>query len=172
LAGRGPAPKDPRDRARSNSPPIPWRIVNTPPSPQPPLPATMPDGSEWPERTRQWWAMWGRDPRTADYHSTDWAMLLDTAVLHALFWRGNTVVLNVGHLGLDLRGGAASRHGFLIALSGLISAVHHKSPGDRPGFVASQLVSDLDGSLIRMISLSRSWTGIERRDANLYVARC
>ena len=38
------------------------------------------------------------------------------------------VVLNVGHLGLDLRGGAASRHRFLIALSGLISAVHHKSP--------------------------------------------
>jgi hypothetical protein len=53
MAGRGPAPKDPRDRARSNSPPTPWRI-NRSSSPQPPLPATMPDGSEWPERTRQW----------------------------------------------------------------------------------------------------------------------
>jgi hypothetical protein len=42
--------------------------------------------------TRQWWAMWRRDSRAADYHSTDWAMLLDTAVLHALFWRGNTAV--------------------------------------------------------------------------------
>jgi hypothetical protein len=76
----------------SNASPIPWRIVNTPPSPQPPLPARMPDGSEWPERTREWWAMWGRDPRTADHRPTDWAMLLDIGVLHALFWRGNTAV--------------------------------------------------------------------------------
>lgn len=36
--------------------------------------------------------MWGRDPRAAGYHSTDWAMLVDTAVLHALFWRENTAV--------------------------------------------------------------------------------
>jgi hypothetical protein len=86
------APKDPRDRARQNAPSIPWRILDTPPSPQPPLPTTMPDGSEWPVRTRQWWAMWGSNPRTVDYHSTDWAMLLDTAVLHARFWLGDTSV--------------------------------------------------------------------------------
>jgi hypothetical protein len=67
-------------------------IVEADPAPQPPLPATMPDGSEWPEQTRQWWAMWGSNPRTVDYHSTDWAMLLDTAVLHARFWLGDISV--------------------------------------------------------------------------------
>jgi hypothetical protein len=97
MAGRGPAPKDPRDRVRKNSPAdsrygYSLRIVEANPAPQPELPATMPDGSEWPEQTRQWWAMWGSNPRTVDYHSTDWAMLLDSAVLHALYWRGDAKV--------------------------------------------------------------------------------
>jgi hypothetical protein len=90
--GLGPAPKDPRDRARQNAPSIPWRIIDTPPSLQPPLPATTPDGSEWSVRTRPWWAMWGSNRRAVDYHSTDWAMLLETAVLHARFWLGDTSV--------------------------------------------------------------------------------
>jgi len=92
MAGRGPAPKDPRDRARRNSSGIPMRFIESDPAPQPDLPATMPDGSDWPEQTRQWWAMWGSNPRTVDYHSTDWAMLLDTAVIHARFWLGDSFV--------------------------------------------------------------------------------
>jgi hypothetical protein len=101
MAGRGPIPKDPRDRARQNASPVPYQIIDAAPSPQPPLPATMPDGSEWPERTRQWWAMWGSNPRAADFHSTDWAMLLDTAVLHALLWFsmvGLTVVFVINRI--------------------------------------------------------------------------
>jgi len=95
MAGRGPAPKDPRDRVRHSSN---YRhgpryvIVEANPAPQPPLPATMPDGSDWPEQTRQWWTMWESNPRTVDYHLTDWAMLLDTAVLHGLYWRGDLKV--------------------------------------------------------------------------------
>jgi hypothetical protein len=91
MAGRGPAPKDPRDRAHELAE-HPHRIVKSSPSPRPPLPASMPDGSDWPEQTIKWWRMWADDPRTADYHATDWAMLLDTAVLHGLYWRGNTKV--------------------------------------------------------------------------------
>jgi hypothetical protein len=89
---KGPIPKDPRDRARRNKPTIPYRIITASPSPQPPLPATMPDGEPWPEQTRKWWAMWRDSPFSADFHATDWSFLLDTAVLHAMFWRGNTKV--------------------------------------------------------------------------------
>jgi hypothetical protein len=90
MAGRGPAPKDPRDRARRNPPRYPTLVIDGPPSPQPPLPATMPDGEPWPDRTRQWWAMWGRDPRSAEFREPDWSFLCDTAVLHGLFWRGES----------------------------------------------------------------------------------
>jgi hypothetical protein len=90
--GRGPVPKDPRDRARRNAPPIPYRYIRSPASPQPPLPPSMPDGSDWPEQTRQWWRMWRDDSRSASFRPTDWAMLMDTAVLHGLYWRGDTKV--------------------------------------------------------------------------------
>ena len=36
--------------------------------------------------------MWGNDSRSASFHATDWAMLLDTAVLHAMFWLGDAKV--------------------------------------------------------------------------------
>src|SRR5687768_3199702 len=92
MAGRGPLPKDPRDRVRTNRPRIPFRTIIAPPAPQPPLPDHMPDGEPWPEQTIKWWAIWGPSPLAADFHETDWAFLLDTAVLHAMFWRGDTKV--------------------------------------------------------------------------------
>ena len=42
----------------------------------------------WPARTREWWAMWGDSPLSAEFTSTDWSELLDTALLHARFWNG------------------------------------------------------------------------------------
>jgi hypothetical protein len=48
----------------------------------------MPNGEAWPEITRQWWAMWGDDPLTEEYCATDWADLIDAAVLHGLYWSG------------------------------------------------------------------------------------
>lgn len=82
MAGRGPAPKDPNRRARTNSDPVPLRVISVQPKGQPDLP----DSREWPERTRQWWAMWGASPLSRDYTETDWDFLLDTALLHAQFW--------------------------------------------------------------------------------------
>lgn len=32
--------------------------------------------------------MWGESPLSAEFTQTDWSELLDTAVLHAQFWRG------------------------------------------------------------------------------------
>jgi hypothetical protein len=44
---------------------------------------------EWPERTRDWWRMWAESPLSGEFTSTDWSELLDTAVLHARFWKGD-----------------------------------------------------------------------------------
>lgn len=94
MAGRGPAPKDPSARARHSKAPE-MRVINAEPVPQPPLPTfdTIHDGVPtrfaWPARTQEWWQMWGESPLAAEFTSTDWSELLDTAVLHARFWAGD-----------------------------------------------------------------------------------
>lgn len=49
----------------------------------------LPEGIQWPDRTREWWAMWAESPLSATFGQTDWDFLLDTAVLHAAFWSGD-----------------------------------------------------------------------------------
>lgn len=98
MAGRGPAPKDPNRRARSNSEPVPLRVIHADPVAQPELPSfdiqitrkdeVITQEFEWPERTREWWRMWAESPLSADFTQTDWDFLLDTAVLHAKYWHG------------------------------------------------------------------------------------
>lgn len=91
MAGRGPQPKDASRlvghgaaKARMAG----MRVVESKPVPQPPLPEFMPEGVEWPEQTRVWWEMWRVDPLTSEFRATDWADLLDTAVIHGRFWLG------------------------------------------------------------------------------------
>ena len=43
----------------------------------------------WPTVTRRWWKMWGESPLSAEYTETDWSFLLDTAYLHAVYWKGD-----------------------------------------------------------------------------------
>lgn len=94
MAGRGPTPKDPSQRARRNKP-AEMRVITAEPVPQPPLPTfEVEENGElvsfvWPARTQEWWRMWGESPLAAEFTSTDWSELLDTAVLHARFWRGD-----------------------------------------------------------------------------------
>lgn len=98
MAGRGPAPKDPEHRARRNKPPAPMRVIVAEPVAQPPLPTfeVEHDGVltefVWPARTVEWWQMWGASPLAAEFTSTDWSELMDTAVLHARHWRGDKSV--------------------------------------------------------------------------------
>lgn len=98
MAGRGPSPKDPNRRARRNSDPVPLRVIEARPVEQPPLPTfhVEDDGQlvefQWPARTQEWWTMWAESPLSAEFTSTDWSELLDTAVLHAAFWSGRTSV--------------------------------------------------------------------------------
>jgi hypothetical protein len=95
MAGNGPRPKDPNRRVRRNSDPVPLRVITATPTGQPDLPTFEVEvGGEltefaWPARTREWWRMWAESPLSAEFTSTDWSELLDTAVLHARFWRGS-----------------------------------------------------------------------------------
>lgn len=99
MAGRGPAPKPAHKRARTNSDPMGLRVISAEPVAQPALPEfdvqVEVDGElvsqsfTWPARTREWWQMWGDSPLSAEFTSTDWSELLDTALLHARFWNGD-----------------------------------------------------------------------------------
>lgn len=85
MAGWGPPPKPAYMRARRNRDAYGTRVIEVEHSPQPELPEAV----KWPQRTREWWAMWGRSPLTADFTENDWNELLDTALLHAKFWSGD-----------------------------------------------------------------------------------
>ncbi|MGH8876786.1 MAG: hypothetical protein ACRD0P_05490, partial [Stackebrandtia sp.] len=41
-------------------------------------------------RTQTWWRMWRDSPLSAEFTSADWDFLLDTALIHARMWTGNT----------------------------------------------------------------------------------
>lgn len=95
MAGRGPRPKDPDRRARTDTNHGPLRVLPAAPVEQPELPSfeVEHDGEltefVWPARTVVWWRMWAESPLSAEFTSTDWDFLLDTALLHARFWNGD-----------------------------------------------------------------------------------
>lgn len=94
MAGRGPQPKDPSKRARSNRDPNGLRVIHASPTSQPKLPTVyFMEGDEnvrfkWPARTVAWWKMWRESPLSEEFTSNDWSELLDTALLHARYWSG------------------------------------------------------------------------------------
>lgn len=100
MAGRGPAPKPKGSRARRNKDPQILKIITAKPVEQPSLPiieqVVLDENGKprkkrftWPTVTRRWWKMWGESPLSAEYTETDWSFLLDTAYLHALYWKGD-----------------------------------------------------------------------------------
>lgn len=99
MAGIGRAPKDPSRRVgHSPKDPIPLRIIHADPVKQPTLPSNLyfynpvtekRERFTWPAQTRTWWKMWADSPLSDTFTSTDWSELLDTAFLHARFWRGD-----------------------------------------------------------------------------------
>lgn len=100
MAGFGPPPKDPSRRARRNKEPAPLKVLPAVSVKQPKLPTiylqetdpatgeSHPRRFNWPKITRQWWRMWAESPLSKDYTDTDWSFLLDTALLHARYWKG------------------------------------------------------------------------------------
>lgn len=81
MGSRGPIPKP--DNERINRRPRPHlRVVANKKVSQPELGPDV----EWPQRTRDWWKMWGSSPLTSDFTAEDWSELEDTALLHSVVW--------------------------------------------------------------------------------------
>ena len=105
MAGVGPRPKDSSQlvgHGAAKGRDAVLRVIPVVPIEQPDLPEfdiqVEIDGKittqrfEWPARTREWWKMWADSPLSADFTETDWSELLDTALLHARYWRGDVKV--------------------------------------------------------------------------------
>lgn len=104
MAGWGPARKDADKKARRNKDQSALRVVHdVVPDPQPKLPPLMicwvdefgrsrSKRIAWPAQTRTWWKMWADSKLSDDFTATDWSELLDTARLHAAYWRGDLKV--------------------------------------------------------------------------------
>lgn len=88
MAGHGPPPKDPGQRRRRNSPSE-KTVVSADGKVHGP---ELPDTHEWPDATLKWWETWRTCALASKFTDTDWAFLLDTAVLHAEFWLGDRSV--------------------------------------------------------------------------------
>ena len=90
MAGRGPAPKETRSRARDQR-----RVDQSLTVIQADDIARGPDlpvGIDWPDATREWWETWRKAPQAQTFTDTDWSFLLDTAILHMEFWDGDRSV--------------------------------------------------------------------------------
>lgn len=82
MAGRGPAPKDPNKKVRSDPRDMTIRTFEVEACEQPDLP----DFRDWHPMTRQWWAHWKTTPQAEDFVAIDWDFLLDTALMHDAMW--------------------------------------------------------------------------------------
>ncbi|MFD4699750.1 phage terminase small subunit [Streptomyces niveus] len=92
MAGHGPAPKDPKKRRRRNAPDELTTITPDDEVRGPELPdgvlGTDKDGVlyEWHPMTVAWWQTWRESPQASTFTDTDWAFLLDTALMHTSMW--------------------------------------------------------------------------------------
>lgn len=90
MAGRGPAPKAersrPNDTARRKAEMT--RVAADGEVRGPELPPDI----DWPERTVAWWRTWRTAPQAQTFTESDWDFLLDTAMLHAQLWNGQSSV--------------------------------------------------------------------------------
>jgi hypothetical protein len=100
MGGNGPPPKDAARRARVNKDGIAQTVLRHEAAEAPDLPDFRINSGDdglvefvWPERTREWWELWKASPQAEHFGSTDWEFLLDTALIHAKVWQGDTSAL-------------------------------------------------------------------------------
>lgn len=88
MGGRGPAPKDPATRRRTNVDAIPRTTLSQDDELRgPDLPDNvLPDCEDWHPRTRAWWLTWRESPQAQAFIATDWDFLIDTALMHHTMW--------------------------------------------------------------------------------------
>lgn len=70
---------------------------------QKPKPA-LPDNSEWPEATTQWFEAWRSSPRSDDWDDVQWQYMFATAMVHAEVW---------GSFNLSMLGELRSREAYM-----------------------------------------------------------
>ncbi|ANE08628.1 hypothetical protein A3654_09720 [Corynebacterium glutamicum] len=104
MAGVGPPPKDPARLSRASNRKKrqdSQKVIQINPTDQPALPTfyvteTDEEGNQkkrrfvWPAATKRWWEMWAQSPLARDFTDNDWSELLDTALVHARHWSGDT----------------------------------------------------------------------------------
>lgn len=93
MAGKGAPP-------RSTTPGS-YKIIEAEPAPQPNLPNLVryvvdefgekrKQKFRWHPMTKKWWKMWGDSPLASSFTANDWDELLQSAILHSRYWRGDT----------------------------------------------------------------------------------
>lgn len=137
MAGRGPAPKDPSERVRRNADPVAEVFVEADGILHGPELPYVDDG--WPAATREWWLTWRRSPQAQAFTDTDWSFLVDTALLHAEFWRGKSALapelrLRVAKFGATVEDRARLRIGI-----GQPPAAGNAAPAAKPQNPASRM---------------------------------
>lgn len=98
MAGRGPAPKPASERARRNADPAPEMFVEAddemrgPDLPDDLIEDRLTGPIEWPGMTRRWWTNWRKSAQAQTFTDTDWDFLLETALIHRRFIKGEMSV--------------------------------------------------------------------------------
>ena len=111
MAGRGPAPKDPRKRARTNEGPVPFRIVPVTPTGQPTLEHLMGEtnpltNAPWSRPTLLLWDQLKDFPTTATLLPAQWsslarAFMLDDALISGDAKMATEARLRIQKYGID-----------------------------------------------------------------------
>ncbi|MET8744533.1 hypothetical protein [Streptomyces sp. NPDC004728] len=93
MAGRGPAPKDPSKRRRRNASDPETVIVPDGELRGPELPEGVlgvntktRELTGWHPMTLLWWKTWRESAQAQTFTDTDWAFLIDTALMHHSMW--------------------------------------------------------------------------------------
>lgn len=95
MAGKGAPPR--------LSTPGSYKVIEAQPAKQPPLPKLAryvynelgekeKQVFRWHPMTVRWWRMWGESPLAESFTKNDWDELLQAAILHSRYWRGDTKV--------------------------------------------------------------------------------
>lgn len=84
MPGIGPPPKEPSRRAGHRKDPNPTTRLPFKPC----VPPDLPEDCEfdWHPQTRAWWKVWQECPQATMMGETDWAYMLDTALMHHHMW--------------------------------------------------------------------------------------